>query len=112
MSDSRDLLQGCPAYIPGIDTSYGYVPSLGAGIAFCALFGTSMLLHTAQFCWKRTWWCSVFSIGCLGMKYPSKVATDPWKDELEAMRLNCADILPYSRGPWLGRPNLVSRVSV
>lgn len=89
MSDSRDLLQGCPAYIPGIDTSYGYVPSLGAGIAFCALFGTSMLLHTAQFCWKRTWWCSVFSIGCLGMKYPSKVATDPWKDELEAMRLNC-----------------------
>ncbi|CEJ56218.1 hypothetical protein PMG11_02435 [Penicillium brasilianum] len=65
MSDSRALLDGCHAKVPGIGTSYGYVPTLGAGIAYCTLFGISMLLHTAQFCWKRTWWCSVFSIGCL-----------------------------------------------
>lgn len=71
MSDSREVLDGCHAKIPGVGTSYGYVPTLGAGIAYCALFGISMLLHTAQFCWKRTWWCSVFSIGCLGTQDPS-----------------------------------------
>ncbi|KAJ5130498.1 uncharacterized protein N7515_006537 [Penicillium bovifimosum] len=56
---------GCPAYIEGIPAPYGYVPSLGAGIAFCVLFGLSMILHTIQFTWKRQWWASVFSIGCL-----------------------------------------------
>ncbi|KAJ5239951.1 hypothetical protein N7468_004570 [Penicillium chermesinum] len=55
----------CAAYVPGIGTSYGYVPSLGAGITFCVLFGVSMIAHTVQLCWKRTWWCVVFSIGCM-----------------------------------------------
>lgn len=64
--DKQELLVGCHAKIPGVGTSYGYVPSLGAGIAFCVLFGISMILHTAQMCWKRTWWTSVFSIGCIG----------------------------------------------
>ncbi|OQE47224.1 hypothetical protein PENCOP_c001G00744 [Penicillium coprophilum] len=66
MSDNRELLQtGCHAYIEGIDTSYGYIPSLGAGIAYCVLFGLSMIIHTVQFTWKRQWWASVFSVGCL-----------------------------------------------
>ncbi|KAH1932087.1 hypothetical protein KXV48_007888 [Aspergillus fumigatus] len=51
--------------IDGIDTAYGYRPSLAAGVVFCTLFGLSMILHTVQFAWKRTWWCCVFSIGCL-----------------------------------------------
>lgn len=66
---SKDILaltKGCHAKIPGIDTSYGYVPTLAVGIVFCALFGTSMIVHTTQMCWKRTWWTSVFSIGCMG----------------------------------------------
>lgn len=58
--------ESCAAYIPGVKTSYGYIPSFGAGIAFCVLFGLSMIAHTAQFCWKRTWWCAVFSIGAMG----------------------------------------------
>lgn len=66
MVDIRELTIGCHAKIPGVGTSYGYVPTLAAGIAFCVLFGVSMVLHTAQMCWKRTWWTSVFSIGCLG----------------------------------------------
>ncbi|KAJ5188680.1 RTA-like protein [Penicillium cf. griseofulvum] len=65
MTDITQLQTGCPAYTESVGTSYGYVPSLGAGIAYCVLFGLSMILHTIQFAWKRQWWASVFSIGCL-----------------------------------------------
>ncbi|KAJ5369017.1 RTA1-domain-containing protein [Penicillium cataractarum] len=60
---SDDLYVGCKAY-NGTDTSYGYIPSGAAGSAFCVLFGVSMVAHIVQFCWKRTWWCSVFAVGC------------------------------------------------
>ncbi|CAL00643.1 sphingoid long-chain base transporter RSB1 [Aspergillus awamori] len=61
----KQLTYGCHAKIDGYGTSYGYVPSLAAGIVFCVLFGLSMLLHTLQLVWKRTWWCSVFVLGCI-----------------------------------------------
>ncbi|RAH79232.1 RTA1-domain-containing protein [Aspergillus japonicus CBS 114.51] len=64
-SDENDIYVGCKAYTETVSTSYGYIPSEGAGIAFCVLFGLSMIVHIAQFCWKRTWWCSLFSIGCM-----------------------------------------------
>ncbi|KAJ5692836.1 RTA1-domain-containing protein [Penicillium macrosclerotiorum] len=64
-SDNDDLYVGCKAYVEGVSTSYGYIPTKGAGIAFCILFGLSMVLHIIQFCWKRAWWCSLFSIGCM-----------------------------------------------
>ncbi|KAI9044382.1 RTA1 domain-containing protein [Aspergillus affinis] len=60
-----ELRTGCHAKFAGLGTSYGYVPSLAAGIVFLVLFGLSMLAHTVQFIWKRNWWCVVFSIGCL-----------------------------------------------
>ncbi|KAJ5770597.1 uncharacterized protein N7511_002648 [Penicillium nucicola] len=60
-----EINQGCTALKSDLDPSYGYVPTKAAGIAFCVLFGLSMVAHTFQFCWKRTWWCSVFAIGCL-----------------------------------------------
>ncbi|KAJ5684121.1 uncharacterized protein N7477_000466 [Penicillium maclennaniae] len=63
--DKQELLVGCHALIPGVGTSYGYVPTLGAGIAYLVLFGLSMILHIIQMCWKRTWWTSVFAVGCL-----------------------------------------------
>ncbi|RAK96468.1 RTA1 domain-containing protein [Aspergillus ibericus CBS 121593] len=67
MSSSNDnsLYEGCKAYQSSVSTSYGYIPSEAAGIAFCVLFGLSMMVHVIQFCWKRTWWCSLFSIGCM-----------------------------------------------
>ncbi|RAL00055.1 RTA1 domain-containing protein [Aspergillus ibericus CBS 121593] len=55
----------CHAYVDGVFTSYGYVPSLTAASTFVALFGVSMLGHAIQMVWFRTWWCSVFSLGCL-----------------------------------------------
>ena len=73
----EDTIQiGCHAYVDGYDTSYGYIPSKAAGIIFVALFGISMILHIVQFSWKRIWWCSLFSIGCMG-KFRSVCHVDP-----------------------------------
>ena len=63
----QELRTGCHAYNEHYDTSYGYVPSVAAGIAFLVLFGLSMVVHTVQAAWKRTWWTLLFSIGCLSM---------------------------------------------
>ena len=38
----------CYAYDPRYGTSYGYHPSLAAGIIFCVLFGISCLSHIVQ----------------------------------------------------------------
>ncbi|KAJ5541486.1 hypothetical protein N7494_006562 [Penicillium frequentans] len=65
MVDKMALTVGCHAKIEGVGTSYGYVPHLSAGIVFCVLFGLSMIAHTVQFCWKRQWWCVVFTLGCM-----------------------------------------------
>lgn len=50
------IQSGCPAYDPTIDTQYGYVPSLAAGVTFVALFGTSLFLHIAQSTLFSMWW--------------------------------------------------------
>ena len=42
------LVSSCGAYIDGLGTSYGYVPSLAAGIIFVLLFGLSLLGHVVQ----------------------------------------------------------------
>ncbi|KAH7194977.1 RTA1 like protein-domain-containing protein [Fusarium oxysporum] len=47
------LKKGCHSLVQGIDTSYGYVPTLGVGIVFCALFSLSILGHFIQFSRKR-----------------------------------------------------------
>ncbi|KAJ5918476.1 hypothetical protein N7466_010468 [Penicillium verhagenii] len=65
MVDRMALTMGCHAKIEGVNTSYGYVPHLSVGIAFCVLFGVSMIAHTIQFCLKRQWWCVVFTLGCM-----------------------------------------------
>ncbi|KAE8350192.1 RTA1 like protein-domain-containing protein [Aspergillus coremiiformis] len=61
----KQLSTNCHGLIDGLETGYGYKPSLAAGIIFCVLFGLSMIVHTVQLTWKRTWWCAVFSLGCL-----------------------------------------------
>ncbi|PWY92472.1 RTA1-domain-containing protein [Aspergillus heteromorphus CBS 117.55] len=61
----QQLGEGCHALVDGYGTSYGYTPSLAAGIVFCSLFGVSMLIHFAQMVWKRQWWCIVFILGCI-----------------------------------------------
>jgi hypothetical protein len=61
------LREGCHSLIRGINTSYDYVPTLGAGIAFCALFGLSLLGHFVQFIRKRQWTSCAFAVGALGI---------------------------------------------
>ncbi|KAJ5234681.1 RTA1-domain-containing protein [Penicillium citrinum] len=66
-SNSDDIYEklsvGCHAHLSGYRTSYDYIPSKGAGIVFCLLFGITFIAHIVQFTWKKTWWCSVFAIG-------------------------------------------------
>ncbi|KAF4493956.1 RSB1-integral membrane transporter [Fusarium agapanthi] len=59
------LRSGCQSLIEGIDTSYDYVPTLGAGIAFCVLFGLSLFGHFVQFVRKRQWTSFAFGVGAL-----------------------------------------------
>ncbi|KAL4896994.1 RTA1 like protein-domain-containing protein [Aspergillus ambiguus] len=61
----QQLQSSCHPLIDGLDTAYGYQPSQAAGIVFLVLFGLSMIAHTIQFTWSKTWWCAVFSVGCL-----------------------------------------------
>ncbi|OJD31201.1 rta1 domain [Diplodia corticola] len=61
--NNASLRTGCHAYVPGHKTSYGYVPSEAAGIAFVVLFGVSSLLHLGQTLWSRHWWTVLFFIG-------------------------------------------------
>jgi len=63
---NRDI---CIAQIPGKNGVYGYEPSLAAGVAFCILFGFSMLGHTFTSIRHRTWWQLVFAIGALCETY-------------------------------------------
>jgi hypothetical protein len=46
---------------------YGYRPSLGAGIAFCVLFGLSAAGHIFSAVRTRKWWQLVFAVGAIGM---------------------------------------------
>jgi hypothetical protein len=49
------LSNTCHADFPGGDVyfSYGYVPSLAAGIVFCALFCLTMIAHLVQVIWTN-----------------------------------------------------------
>jgi len=59
---NRDI---CVAPINGNTGVHGYDPSLAAGLAFCVLFGLSMLAHTFTSFRYRTWWQLVFSVGAI-----------------------------------------------
>ena len=50
-----DLLNGCKALIPGLRNAYGYVPNLGAGIAFSLLFALLFLAHLVRSIQKCRW---------------------------------------------------------
>ncbi|OTA57469.1 RTA1-domain-containing protein [Hypoxylon sp. EC38] len=51
--------------ISGFDYSYGYRPSLAAGIVFCALFGIAFFGHALQTIRLRRWTSALLAIGAL-----------------------------------------------
>ena len=61
----HEIQSGCHALIPGIHTSYGYVPSLAAGVIFCVLFGLSLCGHIFQAIRKRRWTSYVLAAGAI-----------------------------------------------
>jgi len=61
----HEIESGCHALIPGIDTAYGYVPSLAAGVIFCVLFGLSLCGHIFQAVRKRRWTSYVLAAGAI-----------------------------------------------
>lgn len=71
--DYVSLRTGCPAYIPGLETSYGYVPSEAAGIAFVVIFGVSSLLHLGQTIWSKQWWTILFAIGGVSKSFSNRL---------------------------------------
>ncbi|KAF2137033.1 uncharacterized protein K452DRAFT_236585 [Aplosporella prunicola CBS 121167] len=58
-------IPACHPPIEGFGTSYGYVPSKSAGIAYLVLFGLSMFAHCFQTVMTRSWWTLVFAVGAL-----------------------------------------------
>ncbi|RFU33279.1 hypothetical protein B7463_g3073, partial [Scytalidium lignicola] len=55
MPIDNSLLEGCHAIIPGLATSYGYIPSRAAGITFCVLFALTLIGHLFRSIQYRTW---------------------------------------------------------
>ena len=60
--------KGCVPYDPdAIAPTYGYDPTLSAGIVFTVVFFLSCTVHTVQVFQSRKWWFSVFALGAAGM---------------------------------------------
>ncbi|KAL8745039.1 MAG: hypothetical protein Q9190_002787 [Brigantiaea leucoxantha] len=56
----------CSAFDPANPPTYGYTPSLAAGILFSTLFLLLTLTHSAQLLLSRRYWLLVFILGCIG----------------------------------------------
>ena len=72
----HDRVQGCVAYESSVDPSYGYRPSIVAGIVFVVVFFLTMGAHCVQTTIKRTLWYSLFAVGALG-----KIIWQEWRCE-------------------------------
>ncbi|KIW12213.1 hypothetical protein PV08_09489 [Exophiala spinifera] len=59
-------LQGCTPYNSSILPSYGYKPSLAAGITYCILFGLALSAHCVYSVLGRRWANYLLAIGALG----------------------------------------------
>ena len=68
--DAHDLktrVNGCVAFDPSAKLpTYGYDPTLAAGIIFSVVFGLTMLAHLVQTIQYRKWWYSAIGLGALG----------------------------------------------
>jgi hypothetical protein len=60
-----DLLKHCHAYIHGLSTAYGYIPTFAAGIVYCVLFGAAFCVQGFRSFKYRRWTCYMLFIGSL-----------------------------------------------
>ena len=67
---------GCVKYEEGVNPTYGYQPSIVAGIVFTTIFFLSFTIHSVQVVIKRKWWYSVLVLGALGRsRFSAKIST-------------------------------------
>ena len=66
----HDRGNGCIKYEDGVDPSYGYKPSIVAGIIFTTVFFLSFTVHSVQVFIKRKWWYTALVLGALGIPVP------------------------------------------
>ena len=68
LSDS-ERGKGCVPYDPNAkEPTYGYDPSLAAGVVFTVVFFLLMLAHIVQVTKSRKWWYSALALGAFGMQ--------------------------------------------
>ncbi|EGX45288.1 hypothetical protein AOL_s00173g389 [Orbilia oligospora ATCC 24927] len=63
--ERQELGNGCKALVPGLDPSYGYVPSQASGIIFVVLFGLSTIGHIYSSIKGKNYWYLCFAIGTI-----------------------------------------------
>jgi hypothetical protein len=61
-----EVLQGCRPYSPALLPSYGYKPSLAAGITYCVLFSLALAAHCLYSVLNRRWANYLLATGALG----------------------------------------------
>ncbi|KAI9696902.1 MAG: hypothetical protein M1820_007977 [Bogoriella megaspora] len=105
---TRDLLahevphkeqgNGCLAYDPLVNPTYGYQPNLPAGIIFSVIFGLIFIAHTGQFIFKRKWWYATFAIGAVGelVGWAGRAAAHdcPYNSKLFSLQISILIISP------------------
>lgn len=110
------LKKGCHDLIAGYDTSYGYVPTFGAGIAFCVLFLLSTFAHVFQFARARRWTSLTFALGAMteligwaGRTWSSKC---PYNGDAFLMQITTLIIAPtfFTAGLYVILGTLINRL--
>ncbi|KAH7240417.1 RTA1 like protein-domain-containing protein [Fusarium solani] len=110
------LKKGCHDLIAGYDTSYGYVPTFGAGIAFCVLFLLSTFAHVFQFARARRWTSLTFALGAMteligwaGRTWSSKC---PYNGDAFLMQITTLIIAPtfFTAGLYVILGTLITRL--
>jgi len=99
------LVSTCAPYLDGFGTSYGYVPSLAAGIIFVLLFGLSLFGHIVQAVRTRQ---SIFILCAVGAASKSYMMAMDVEDRPSELTHNVLSQLRSSAGLAVsGLPNVL-----
>ena len=102
------LVSTCAPYLDGLGTSYGYVPSIAAGVVFVLLFGLSLLGHVVQAVRTRQSIFILCAVGAASESYMMAMAMDVEDRTSELMR-NVPSQLRLSAGLAVsGLPNVLT----
>lgn len=95
-SQLSDSVPACSKWDPTIPNSFGYRPSLAAGIVFTTLFSLSLGLHVWQTFRDKTYWLgAAFSLGALGevIGWGARLAAHPCAYSGRLMEMQLASLV-------------------